>query len=127
MIELTLRCSKNDEYESDDERADMIQRATKAFDYEVDTFRDLADTNHTPIVITSAKIKQNDCWEFPGGYLHLYVMEEYPLTSLEDAFDYFSEGDIPHLENALYAMLGYVSLSPSKWLLHPAKWCLHLE
>ena len=91
----------------------MIDRANEAFDYEVDTFQQLYDTGHTPVVITSTRMLQDQGWENPGGYLHLYVMEEYPLLGLDDAFDYMSESDIPKLENDLYSLIGYVSLLSS--------------
>ncbi|KAK1140472.1 hypothetical protein N8T08_010316 [Aspergillus melleus] len=84
----------------------LIDRANEAFDYEVDTFQQLYDTGHTPVVITSTRMLQDQGWENPGGYLHIYVMEEYPLLGLDDAFDYMSEADIPKLENDLYSLIG---------------------
>lgn len=112
MIELTPRHSKSTFADPDDEKATLerealVDRATDAFDYEVNTFREMIDTGRTPVIITAARLTQDNFWENPGGYLHLYVMEEYPLLGLDDAFDFLTEGEIPALEEELYTLIGY--------------------
>ncbi|KAI9045662.1 uncharacterized protein KD926_008079 [Aspergillus affinis] len=105
FVNVRILCSKNCDLE-DEKVVAMIDRANEAFDYEVNTFHQLYDTGRTPVVITSTRILQDNGWENPGGYLHIYVMEEYPLLGLDDAFDVMSEANIPMLENELYSCFG---------------------
>ncbi|KAA8645855.1 uncharacterized protein ATNIH1004_007276 [Aspergillus tanneri] len=77
------------------------------FRYETDVFDNLTESGYTPGFITRAFLIQDDTYAYPGGCLHVYVLDDYPLLDLYDACRFLIKEDLYPLEKHFYNMQKY--------------------